>query len=73
MQCRIEMPTPQELTSLSVNDLCERKQQLLNQMYECVRRGESASELSKVYRIYQDEWLVRLRIGIHKYRRLAYS
>jgi len=73
MQCQIEIPTPQELVSLSVNDLCERKQQLLNQIYECVRQGESASELSKVYKIYQDEWLVRLQIGIHKYRRLVYS
>jgi len=71
MHCSLEIPTPQELDTLTVSDLCERKQQIMNQIYECVRRGQSALELSKVYKVYQDEWLVRLQIGIHKYRQFS--
>jgi hypothetical protein len=68
MQNLVEIPTPLELVSLSVNDLSERKQQIMNQIYEYVRQGQSALELSNVYKLYQDEWLMRLQIGIYKHR-----
>ena len=67
MQNLVEIPTPLELVSLSVNDLSERKQQIMNQMYEYVRQGQSTLELSKVYKLYQEEWLMRLQIGIYKH------
>lgn len=68
MQCEIDIPTPQELGSLSVNDLSERKQQIINQIYDCLRQEQSTLELSNVYKLYQDEWLARLQVGLHKYR-----
>ncbi len=68
MECKLETPTPQELGSLSVNDLSERKQQIMNQIYDCIRQRQSSLELSKVYKLYQDEWLTRLEVGLYKYR-----
>jgi len=68
MQTLVEMPTPQELVSLSVNELCERKNQIMDQIYESLAQQKRTSELRKLYTIYQDEWLERLEIGVHKYR-----
>ena len=71
MQSLIGMPTSQELASLSANDLAVRKNQLMDQIFECLARQERTAELRKLYKIYQDEWLERLEIGITKYRHLS--
>jgi len=71
MQSLVEMPTTQELASLSVNDLAIRKNELMDQIYVCLAQQERTAELRKLYKIYQDEWLERLEIGITKYRHLS--
>ena len=73
MQSLIEMPTTQELASLSVNDLAVLKDQLMDRIYVCLANQERTSELRTLYKIYQDEWLERLKIGANKYRYLSKS
>jgi len=71
MQNLVKLPSAQELSALSKHELSARKEQVMNQIVQRLPGQDRTPELTKLYRLYEDEWLRRLQMEVSDLRHLT--
>jgi hypothetical protein len=71
MQNLVKLPFTQELSALSKHELSARKEHVMNQIVQSLPRQDRTLELTKLYKLYEDEWLRRLQTEVSDLRHLT--
>ena len=61
-----KLPTYEEVVGLSNGQLVKCMQKLNDQINQARTHYKSTDQLARFYRVYEDEWLKRIKLAGHK-------